>query len=86
MVGETQICDQEGLILARLSLQAGEGCISARVELNTPQPLDAIQPRYWIPDMTATSSAAWHLGNIHGDMSYRLRHALKAFPWQRHQP
>jgi hypothetical protein len=86
MVGETQICNQEGLILARLSLQDGEGFISASVELNTPQPLDAIQPRYWIPDMTATSSAAWHLGNIHGDMSYRLRHALKAFPWQRHQP
>lgn len=86
MVGETQICNQEGLILARLSMQDGEGFISASVELTTPKPLDAIQHRYWIPDMTATSSAAWHLGNIHGDMSYRLRHALKAFPWQRHQP
>ena len=82
MVGETQICNQEGKILARLSLQDGEGFISASVALSTPKPLDAIQPRYWIPDMTATSIAAWHLGNIHGDISYRIRHALKAFPWQ----
>ena len=85
MVGETQICNQEGLILARLSLQDGEGFIAASVELNVPQPLDAIQSKYWIPDMTATSIAAWHLGNIHGDISYRLRHALKAFPWQKGQ-
>lgn len=82
MVGETQICDQEGMILARLSLQDGEGFIAASIDLNAPKPLDEIQPRYWIPNMTPTSIAAWHLGNIHGDISYRVRHALKAFPWQ----
>jgi predicted amidohydrolase len=82
MVGESQICDATGKVLARLSLEDGEGYIAADVVLNSPQPVDPILDRYWIPDMTPTSIAAWHLGNTHGALTYRIRHRFKRFPWQ----
>lgn len=85
MVGETQICDASGKVLARMSLEDGEGYIAAEVEIAEPQPLDQVQPRYWIPDMTVTSKLAWHLGNLHGGLMYRLRHRFKKFPWQNEQ-
>jgi predicted amidohydrolase len=82
MIGETQICDRDGTILARLSLEDGEGHIAADVELAEPAPLDPIQARYWIPDMSLMTNIAWHGMNAHGAMSYRLRHARGEFGWQ----
>lgn len=82
MIGESQICDRDGRILARLSLEDGEGHIAAKVSLLPAQPLDPIREQYWIFDMTPTSLAAWHGANLHGSLSYRLRHALGRFPWQ----
>ncbi len=45
-------------------------------------PSDPILDRYWIPEMTLTTHAAWHAMNAEGALSYRVRHALKGFPWQ----
>ncbi len=47
-----------------------------------PTPVDPIQERYWIPDFTVTTHAAWHAMNAHGALGYRLRHARRRFPWQ----
>ena len=82
MIGETQICDRDGTILARLTLEDGEGHIAADVEISEPAPLDPIQARYWIPDMSVMTNIAWHGMNAHGAMSYRLRHARGEFGWQ----
>ena len=83
MLGESQICDRDGTILARLTLEDGEGHVAADVELTSPPtPLDPIEERFWIPRFTLTTHAAWHAMNAHGALAYRLRHARKAFPWQ----
>jgi predicted amidohydrolase len=82
MLGESQICDRDGKVLARLSLEDGEGHVAAHVDLDAPAPTDAIQDRYWIPEMTATTQVAWHTMNTHGALSYKMRHARKGFSWQ----
>ena len=82
MLGESQICDRDGAILARLSLEDGEGHVAADVELAAPEPLDAIEERFWIPRMTISTHLAWHTMNAHGALSYRARHARGAFTWQ----
>jgi predicted amidohydrolase len=82
MLGESQICDRDGTILARLSLEDGEGHAAADVELGPPRPLDEIPDRYWIPHLSIASKLAWHSMNAHGSLAYRLRHARRGFPWQ----
>src|SRR4051794_14334192 len=79
MLGESQVCDRDGTVLARLTLEDGEGHVAADVQLGAPVPSDAIRDRYWIPDMTVTTHAAWHGMNSHGALAYRLRHARKGF-------
>ena len=82
MIGETQICDRDGTMLARLAPEDGEGHAAAEVELRAPQPLDPIRDRFWIPGMSFVTHAAWHALNVHGSVRYRLRHAGGNFPWQ----
>jgi len=82
MLGESQVCERDGTVLARLSLQDGEGHVAADVQLAPPAPLEEIGERYWIPRMTLTTHVAWHAMNTHGAISYRLRHARRGFPWQ----
>ena len=82
MIGESQVCDRDGTILARLTLEDGEGHVAADVDLREPAPLDPIRDRFWIPDMTVTTKAAWVGMNAHGALAYRLRHARGGFPWQ----
>lgn len=86
MIGESQICDATGQILARLSYEDGEGHIAANVTLGTPKPIDPIQDRYWIFDITPLIQMGWHVANFHGAMSYQLRHRLGRFPWQSAKP
>ena len=82
MIGESQVCDRDGTILARLSLEDGEGHVAADVELGPAQPLDPVGDRFWIPRMTLTTHAAWHGMNAHGALAYRARHARRGFSWQ----
>ncbi len=82
MIGESQICDRDGTILARLSLEDGEGHVSADVRVGPAQPLDPVGDRYWIPKMSLLTHAAWLGMNTHGAVKYKVRHARKAFPWQ----
>ncbi len=82
MIGESQVCERDGTILARLTLEDGEGHVAADVELLDPTPLEEIPDRYWVPRFTFTTHLAWHAMNAHGALNYRARHVLKAFPWQ----
>ena len=82
MLGESQVCDRDGAILARLSLEDGEGHVSADVEIGPPAPLDPIGDSFWIPDFSLLTHAAWHGMNAHGSLKYRLRHARRGFEWQ----
>ncbi|HRV59399.1 MAG TPA: carbon-nitrogen hydrolase family protein, partial [Solirubrobacterales bacterium] len=51
MIGESQICDRDGMVLARLSEEDGEGHVSAEVQLGEPAPAESIPDSYWIPRM-----------------------------------
>ena len=83
MLGESQVCDRDGTVLARLALEDGEGHTSAEVELGPPRPLAEIEDRFWIPRLTLASRLAWHSMNAHGSLAYGLRHARGGFPWQK---
>jgi predicted amidohydrolase len=83
MIGESQICDRDGTIMARMTLEDGEGHASADVQISPPAPLEPIGERFWIPSFTMVTHAAWHGMNAHGALKYRLRHARKGFEWQR---
>jgi predicted amidohydrolase len=83
MVGETQIVERDGSVLARLSAADGEGHVAATVTLDDPQPLDPLMPTFWIPSLSVTTRAAWLATNTHGKIKYRAMRALRRHPWQR---
>lgn len=85
MIGESQICDRDGTILARLTEADGEGHVSADVTIAHPAPLDPVRDRRWIPDASKIlhQGVGWYVFNTHGSAHYRARHALRGFPWQR---
>jgi predicted amidohydrolase len=86
MLGESQICDRDGRVLARLSQEDGEGHVAADVEITAPQPLEQPGTRLWIQDMSLlTKGVAWYGMNAHGNVKYWLRYARRGFPWQ-HEP
>ncbi len=83
MLGETQICERDGTILARLAYEDGEGHISAAVQLDDPQPLDPIDDRFWIPNQTVSLRILWHAMNGHGAAKYQAMRLLRRHQWQR---
>jgi hypothetical protein len=83
MIGESQVCDRDGTVLARLTLEDGEGHAAADVDLAAaPAPVEAIPERFWIPEMSPMTKFAWHWMNATGALSYAVRHARGGFPWQ----
>ena len=82
LLGETQIVERDGTILARLTAEDGEGHIAATVTLDDPQAVDPLAPTFWIPPLSVTTRAAWTAMNTHGALKYRAMHALGRHPWQ----
>jgi len=82
LIGETQIVERDGSILARLGPDDGEAHISAKVHLARPQPLDSILELDWIPPLGPTTRAAWRGLNVHGALTYRVKRLLRSHPWQ----
>lgn len=82
MLGETQIVERDGTILARLSADDGEGHVGAEITLAEPAPLDPVSDLYWIPPMSVTTRAAWVATNTHGSVKYQAMRTLRRHPWQ----
>jgi len=82
LLGETQICAPDGSILARLTLEDGEGHVAADVVPGAVAPVDPLADRFWIPVMTASLHAAWFGMNAHGRLVYRRGRAGGRLPWQ----
>jgi predicted amidohydrolase len=71
-VGETQIVDGNGKILARMTREDGEGFITADIDIKKRwNPTETIPDRFWIPDMPTELNQAWELLNNHGKSYYR---------------
>ncbi|MBI1926249.1 carbon-nitrogen hydrolase family protein [Candidatus Poribacteria bacterium] len=70
-LGETQIVDARGDILARLTREDSEGVITAEIELSALPPQEPMSDGFWIPKMPWSLSVSWHLFNRHGKRYYQ---------------
>jgi hypothetical protein len=70
-MGETQIVDAHGTILARRTYSEGAGVITAELTLGTTTPVDEIPNRFWIPDLDPLYRAIWHHQNLAGRRAYQ---------------
>ena len=82
MLGESQICDRDGTVLARLTLEDGEGHVAADVDLRAPGAARADRGPLLDPADDAHDPRRVARMNAHGALSYRLRHARNGFDWQ----
>jgi len=82
LAGDSMIVDGDGTILARRGPEEGEGFICADVTVGTVAPSQPIPMGFWSQPMAGLLVATWHQQKRHGQLSYRVRHALGAFPWQ----
>ena len=71
-VGETQIVDGSGKILARMKREEGDGFIMTDLDLSRKRkPSEPIPNRFWIPNMPQELNQAWEMLNKHGESYYR---------------
>lgn len=83
LLGETQIVDSKGTVLARMSARDGEGYISADVSIDEAPIADELPPnrsRIAPPDPIARAAIAAR--GTHGVVSYRARRLLRRHLWQ----
>lgn len=81
MLGETTICDADGVILERLSYADGEGYVAADVDLADPVPRDPIPDVFWNATFPFSVHLVWYVGNAHGVVKYRAMKALGKHSW-----
>lgn len=70
-LGEAQITDSQGKILARLSFEDGEGLITADVEIGQANPSETVPEGFWIPQLWPEVLRAWDRENKIGERYYR---------------
>lgn len=60
-LGESMICDANGMVLARRSMAQGAGVVSAHIELPVlSKPLNVVPQRFWLPpQMPEAWKSAW---------------------------
>ncbi|MGQ0844985.1 MAG: carbon-nitrogen hydrolase family protein [Sporichthyaceae bacterium] len=81
-VGESQIVERDGTVLARMTYADGEGHVSAEIALAPPAPLDPIPAGMWMAPQTFAVHAVWHLYNKSGRVEYALNKKLGRHQWQ----
>ncbi|HEY1972874.1 MAG TPA: carbon-nitrogen hydrolase family protein [Pseudonocardia sp.] len=82
LLGESQIVDRDGTVLARLSSADGEGHISATVTLEPPAPLDPLSELSWIPNPSTTTRTLRRALRLHGSLGYHTQRLLHRHHWQ----
>lgn len=70
-LGETQIVDGSGNILARLTREDGDGVILADITPGSVEPSEKIPDRFWIPDLPWLFRFVWTYQNAHGRRYYQ---------------
>ena len=70
-LGETQIVDGFGKVMARLPREAGEGVITAGITIARNNPSENIPRGFWIPQMHPLIKFFWHYQNLHGKLYYK---------------
>ena len=72
-VGNTQIVDADGRVLAQRQAQEGPGIVVADLELGARAPRLPLESRFWIPELPLFLRAYWHQQNACGKTYYRQR-------------
>lgn len=70
-LGETQIVDSGGKILARMSREQGDGVVTARIQTGAREPLEPVPEGYWVPRLHPFFKFFWYYQNLHGRRYYR---------------
>lgn len=82
-VGESQIVERDGRILARMTYDDGEGHVAAEIAIAKPEPLDPIPSAFWIAPQPVSVHLVWHLYNRAGRAEYLINKRRRRFDWQR---
>ncbi len=69
-LGETQIVDASGVILARMTREEGEGLIVSELALGRTAPGMGHTTSFWIPRLPLLFRLVWTYQNIHGAQYY----------------
>jgi predicted amidohydrolase len=77
-LGETQIVDASGRVLARMQAADGEGLITADIEPGRVAPSLPIGNDFWTAPLPTGMSTMWHLLNAHGRLHYRRMQKQRA--------
>lgn len=59
LMGETQITDREGVVIARRTRQEGAGILFGEVGMGAREPAEPIPDRFWIPELTKRFRLLW---------------------------
>lgn len=70
LVGETQIIDNQGAIVARRSAEEGPGVIYADIDLRPSTPRLRVPDRFWIPQLPLRFRVFWQQQNWCGKALY----------------
>ncbi|MBY8966575.1 MAG: carbon-nitrogen hydrolase family protein [Algiphilus sp.] len=70
-VGCTQIVDAQGHVLAQRRTQEGPGVVVADIDLAAVTPVQALEERFWIPELPLFLKAYWHHQNLCAKRYYR---------------
>jgi predicted amidohydrolase len=81
-VGESQIVERDGTILARMTYADGEGHTAAEIAIAPPEPLTPIPSAFWIAPQPVSVHLVWHLYNNAGRAEYAINKRRRAFAWQ----
>ena len=82
LLGESQIVDRDGTVLARLSAADGEGHTAATITLQPPAPIDPLTELDWIPSLSATTRSLRGVLRIQGTLGYHTQRLLRRHHWQ----
>jgi N-carbamoylputrescine amidase len=69
-LGETQIVDRSGVIVARMKREEGEGLITADITLGRVSPTLTYTTSFWISKLPLLFRLVWTYQNIHGKWYY----------------
>jgi N-carbamoylputrescine amidase len=71
-LGETQIVDETGRIMARMKREDGEGFVTAELDLSKKhEPTESVPDGFWIPELPRAFRLLWIIQNLHGRRYYR---------------
>ena len=82
LLGESQIVDRDGTVLARLTRADGEAHAAATVTLEPPAPLDPLTELAWIPNPSTTTRSLRTALRLQGTLAYQSQRLLGRHHWQ----